>query len=179
MKIIKFAAIVLFSVFISNISFATKPSELIKEIVDEAAAVLSSSKSVNLKIETLNDMIARAGGYTDQAYKEGIGVFRGNNQIILKNFDMPLLGGDKIQVPKHTSVVEIKGEIHHPGYVQYIKGENLKYYIESAGGFTLNADIKSIMVIYVNGDVIHRTIGFRTAILAEPFLNAWYEYSNQ
>ena len=40
-------------------------------------------------------------------------------------------------------------------------------------------DCKSTSYIYVNGDAIHRTIGFRTAILAEPFLNAWYEYSSQ
>jgi len=33
---------------------------LIKEIVDEAASVLSSSKSVNLKIETLNDIAERS-----------------------------------------------------------------------------------------------------------------------
>ena len=35
-------------------------------------------------------------------------------------------------------------------------------------------DCKSTSYIYVNGDAIHRTIGFRTAILAEPFLSSWY-----
>lgn len=35
-------------------------------------------------------------------------------------------------------------------------------------------DCKATSYIYVNGDVIHRTIGFRTAILAGPFLSSWY-----
>ncbi len=59
MKAIKFALIIIFSIFINNLSLAKEPSKLIKEIVDEAASVLSSSKSVNLKIETLNDIAER------------------------------------------------------------------------------------------------------------------------
>jgi protein involved in polysaccharide export with SLBB domain len=106
------------------------------------------------RVETLDDIISRAGGYTDRAFSDGIKIFRDDTtQIILKNFNMPLMNGDSIIVPQHTSVVEIKGEIHHPGYVQYIKNKKLEYYIESAGGFTNKADKKSIMVIYANGDV--------------------------
>ena len=60
MKAIKFALIIIFSIFINNLSLAKDPNKLIKEIVDEAASVLSSSKSVNLKIETLNDIAERS-----------------------------------------------------------------------------------------------------------------------
>ena len=60
MKAIKFVLILIISVFINNVSFAKDPSLLIKEIVDEAALVLSSSKSINLKIETLNDIAERS-----------------------------------------------------------------------------------------------------------------------
>ena len=49
---------------------------------------------------------------------------------------MPLINGDSIFVPQHTSVVEISGEIYHPGYVQYIKGKKIDYYLESDGGYT-------------------------------------------
>ena len=59
MKAIKFALIIIFSIFINNLSLAKEPSKLIREIVDEAASVLSSSKSINLKIETLNDIAER------------------------------------------------------------------------------------------------------------------------
>jgi phospholipid transport system substrate-binding protein len=60
MKAIKFALIIIFSIFINNLSLAKESDQLIREIVDEAASVLSSSKSVNLKIETLNDIAERS-----------------------------------------------------------------------------------------------------------------------
>ena len=66
---------------------------------------------------------------------------------------MPLIDKDKIMVPQHTSVVQITGEIYHSGYVQFIENKNMEYYIQRAGGFTLEADQSSIMVIYANGDV--------------------------
>ena len=60
MKATRFLLIILLSTFLSNISLAKDPSSLIIEIVDEAASVLSSSKSVNVKIETLNDIAERS-----------------------------------------------------------------------------------------------------------------------
>jgi len=60
MKAIKFALIIIFSIFINNLSLAKESNQLIREIVDEAASVLSSSKSINLKIETLNDIAERS-----------------------------------------------------------------------------------------------------------------------
>ena len=60
MKVIKFALIIIFSIFINNLSLAKESDQLIREIVDEAASVLSSSKSINLKIETLNDIAERS-----------------------------------------------------------------------------------------------------------------------
>jgi len=76
MKAIKFVLIIIFSIFINNLSLAKEPSQLIREIVDEAASVLSSSKSVNLKIETLNDIAERSvdidgiGMYTLGKYRK-------------------------------------------------------------------------------------------------------------
>ena len=69
MKAIKFALIIIFSIFINNLSLAKESDQLIREIVDEAASVLSSSKSVNLKIETLNDIAER------NVDIEGIGMY--------------------------------------------------------------------------------------------------------
>ena len=60
MKTIRLALIILLSIFINNVSLAKEPSSLIIEIVDEAASVLSSSKSINVKIETLNDIAERS-----------------------------------------------------------------------------------------------------------------------
>ena len=54
MKTAKILIIILFSLFISNISHAKNPSKLISEIVDEASKILSSSDPVESKIIKLN-----------------------------------------------------------------------------------------------------------------------------
>ena len=56
-------------------------------------------------------------------------------------------------VPQHPSVVRVSGQVYNQGLVQYEKGKSLAYYIESAGGFNLDADPKKITVIYADGDV--------------------------
>ena len=56
--------------------------------------------------------VSKVSNEKDLIYKyinENIKIFREKNQIILKNFEMPLIGGDSIIVPQHTSVVEIPG----------------------------------------------------------------------
>ena len=78
MKTIRLALIIIISIFIGNAGLAKDPSSLIIEIVDEAASVLSSSKSVNLKIETLNDIAERSvdidgiGMYTLGKYRKSL-----------------------------------------------------------------------------------------------------------
>ena len=70
MKIKSFVLIILLSIFSSNISFEKDPSSLIIEIDDEAASILSSTKSVNVKIETLNDIAERSVDI------DGIGMYK-------------------------------------------------------------------------------------------------------
>tara|TARA_B100001250_G_scaffold62741_1_gene49113 strand:- start:517 stop:1107 length:591 start_codon:yes stop_codon:yes gene_type:complete len=78
MKIKRFVLILLLLIFSSNISFAKDPSSLIIEIVDEAASILSSARSVNVKIETLNDIAERSvdidgiGMYTLGKYRKAL-----------------------------------------------------------------------------------------------------------
>ena len=78
MKIKRLVLILLLLIFSSNISFAKDPSSLIIEIVDEAASILSSTRSVNVKIETLNDIAERSvdidgiGMYTLGKYRKAL-----------------------------------------------------------------------------------------------------------
>ena len=39
-------------------------------------------------IETLNDILIRAGGFTSKAYQEGIQMYRNQEQVALKDFHM-------------------------------------------------------------------------------------------
>ena len=109
--------------------------------------------SLQKKQESLQDVLKRAGGLTDEAFDEGLKLYRNNNQIALNNYNIFLIDGDSIIVPEHPGVVKIKGEVNRPGLVQYEKRKSFSSYIESAGGYTNNADKNNITVIYSNGEV--------------------------
>ena len=55
-KIIKFLLITLFTLTFSNNLYAKNPSDLIREIVDEAATILSGTANDQEKIDKLNDI---------------------------------------------------------------------------------------------------------------------------
>ena len=49
--------------------------------------------------------------------------------------------------------LEIKGLVLAPSLVRYERGKSTKSYINSAGGFSDNAQKRSVYVMYSNGDV--------------------------
>ena len=103
--------------------------------------------------ETLDDILTRAGGFTSKAYEDGIQMYRDTNKIVLQSYDIVVMDGDSLHVPKHPGVVYVKGEVYNPGLIQYKKNKNLSDYIESAGGFNIYADNNRVVIFYANGDV--------------------------
>ena len=99
-KIISFALILIFA---SNYAFAKKPSDLIKEVVDEASRILSSSDPVESKIINLNDLaennvdINRIAKYTLGKHRKTISddelnkYFKLYKKYFLKNFSSRLI----------------------------------------------------------------------------------------
>lgn len=67
--------------------------------------------------------------------------------------DVILRKGDVITVPKIASTVKISGQVRHPISVTWQDGENLKYYVKHAGGYSDNAKKRDAYVIYMNGNV--------------------------
>lgn len=61
--------------------------------------------------------------------------------------DIVLLDGDVIRVPKKFLSVKVLGQVVKPGLVPFEDGENFKFYIERAGGFTFNARTSKIRII--------------------------------
>ncbi|EAI0886227.1 polysaccharide export protein [Campylobacter coli] len=59
--------------------------------------------------------------------------------------------GDIINVPSKNNLVIVQGEVALPGAFVYNKGENLKYYINLAGGYGERADTSKVLVIRNNG----------------------------
>ena len=67
--------------------------------------------------------------------------------------DIVLRDGDRIVIPPFTNTVKINGEVMFSNTTPYIKGKNLTYYIDKAGGFTQKAMKNKCYVVYMNGSV--------------------------
>ena len=78
MNFFKIISVILIFLFISKLTYAKNPSDLINEIVDQASMVLSSDDPVESKIIKLNDIAERSvdingiGMYTLGKYRKSI-----------------------------------------------------------------------------------------------------------
>ncbi|MBA7691321.1 hypothetical protein ES703_99864 [subsurface metagenome] len=141
--------------------------------------------SLTSNSETLGDIIDKAGGFTDLAFEDGIEMYRQRQHVVLRDYFLPVMDGDSVQlprhpgiemyrgrervvlrdyslpvvaedsiyVPEHPGVVLVTGEVYNPGLIHYKTKRSLREYIESAGGYTKDANKWDVSVIYANGDV--------------------------
>ncbi len=72
----------------------------------------------------------------------------GNDQ-----WDIVLQDGDRLIVPQFNNTVSINGEVMYPNTVAYKKGAKLSYYIDQAGGYSLNAKSSRVFAVNMNGTV--------------------------
>lgn len=144
------------------------------------------------KEERVSELIARAGGVTDQAYLKGARILRVNanadsealqrltmNQssarrdslsidvytdsynvaidleMALKHpgsdYDVVLKTGDVITIPEYSGTVRVIGEVMFPNAVTYEPGKSVKYYVNAAGGYNVNAKRSKAFIVYMNG----------------------------
>jgi len=116
--------------------------------------------------ETLLSLIKRAGGLKNSAYLEGARFIRGNDNLgvvainvkkLLENEsskeDIILENNDTLFVPTVPKTVVVTGAINYPTAVKFESGQSVKYYVQRAGGFTSNANTKSLYIILANGEV--------------------------
>lgn len=68
-------------------------------------------------------------------------------------FDLILLPGDTLEVPKELQTVSMNGELLYPSSARYDRSKGFRSYIAEAGGFTRQADKKRAYVVYANGSV--------------------------
>jgi protein involved in polysaccharide export with SLBB domain len=71
--------------------------------------------------------------------------------------DFILEDGDSLYIPKQVGTVSVLGEVFNPATFRFEKKfSKVRYYIDMAGGFKENADIKSVYVHKANGSVLTR-----------------------
>ena len=78
--------------------------------------------------------------------------------------DIVLREGDAVSIPKNNNTVTINGAVMVPNTVSYMKGKDIDYYINQAGGYAANAKKRSAFVVYMNGTVSRIRSGSKTAI---------------
>jgi len=114
----------------------------------------------------ISDLIAMAGGLTNQSFIEGATLSRqsevlGNEFVaihldrIMKNpggkNDLILRNGDELHIPEFMQTVKISGSVQNPFSITFEEGKNLKYYIHKSGGFSTGALKRKTYVRYPNG----------------------------
>lgn len=55
------------------------------------------------------------------------------------NADVPVVDGDVLIVPRNTMSVQIVGQVARGGFIPWVKGKKLSFYIERAGGYLEDA----------------------------------------
>lgn len=121
--------------------------------------------------ERLNDLIAQAGGLTNEAYAAGIEFYRKKDKEGRIGIDLPLVlqdsayhdnlilaGGDSIHIPEYNPVVRVAGAVNAPLAVTWAEGKNMDFYVASAGGYSRDADKGRAYVTQPSGKVesVHR-----------------------
>lgn len=105
--------------------------------------------------ETVQQVLARAGGITPLASLNNVQVYRGGLRVGTNLFQegnqmFLLQPDDSIFIPRNTPFVEVKGQVFNPQIVGY-QGRRFMSYISAAGGVTDNGNLKKAYVQYSNG----------------------------
>ena len=155
----------------ANLNFFEKENILVLGEVNVPGAYPLTSDN-----ESLQSFLNRAGGLTSQALENGIAIYRdkkyfetnipnisvisnvsnvgdAKTRVAWQNNNIALMPGDSVIVKEKTATVFVTGSVYNPGVLEFRKGKSLRYYLNSAGGLTDQANDKGIIVLYANGIV--------------------------
>ncbi len=109
---------------------------------------------------TLPQLIAQAGGYTQQANKGQLVIFRLSGMDAFgristvryplisisngKGHLLPIQPGDSVFIPSVIGYVKVRGVVRNPGLFPYFPEKDISYYIDIAGGLVPSADKENI-----------------------------------
>ncbi|KAA6226168.1 MULTISPECIES: polysaccharide biosynthesis/export family protein [unclassified Campylobacter] len=145
-------------------SVAKTQKELIAAQLKELETIALTSPSVNAEQAAIR--ATQAG--TILEFIERAKQVEPKGQIVIENVkaysSIVLEEGDIINVPSKNNLVIVQGEVSVPGAFVYINKENLKYYIELAGGYSDRADTSRVLVIRASG----KAEKYRSSVSMKP-----------
>jgi len=126
-----------------------------------------------------------SGGYHKDADKKNVVVYLPSGAAARKKAFggiSSILPGSVIEVPfkgeeKGPEVVEVRGAVKKPTLVQFRKGERLDYYVNLCGGYRDDADLRTIVVHFADGDVQESRgiLGFNPKLLPGSVIEVAYK----
>ncbi len=150
-----------------NVLILQQPGwDLLQTVAVEGEVRFPGRYTLLHKNERIADLIARAGGLTNEAYADGVTFIRTQDGIGRVGIDLSaalraqnsrdnllLRDGDSLLVPRFSSLVLVSGAVNSPVGVTYVPGEDMDYYIRAAGGPSAKADLDRAYVTQPNGKV--------------------------
>jgi polysaccharide export outer membrane protein len=148
-----------------NVLVLQQPSWELQRVVTISGEVsFPGQYALKTRSERLADVIDRAGGFTPEAYPEGVVFTRRQGDVGRVAIDVPqamrrrsspenmlLFDSDQIHVPRRSTIVSVNGAVNAPNVVAYVPGKNLRFYVNQAGGPKRAADFKRAYVTQPSG----------------------------
>jgi len=135
--------------------------EVIKSAIESASGALES-KSENIKLKK------------DEKSEQIIIPINGeklvNSRGLDPKYNLVLMEGDIIKVPKLDNTITVLGEIQRDIKISYQKSISVKSAIRSAGGLSSNARKSKVYVVYQNGSIKSRRSFLFGLITKDPRL---------
>jgi protein involved in polysaccharide export with SLBB domain len=111
------------------------------------------------------DVIRMAGGLRDGAFLEGAALMRGPEdsarrvvfdlQRALDNASSPdnllMFDGDRLSIPRQANTIRVEGEVRRPITIAWADGKGVGYYLDAAGGLTVDGDQNGVTIVLPNG----------------------------
>jgi len=84
-------------------------------------------------------------------------------EFVKSDYNLELMGGDELLVPKMPSEVTVLGQVYNPTSLVYMRGKNAAYYLNKSGGATRDAEKDDMYIVKADGTVVSRqqsSLGF-------------------
>lgn len=118
------------------------------------------------KSENLLELVRKAGGPTSESFLYGSTFTRDGKRLMIDleklvndedtEQDVILNNSDEIFIPRAPNTVFVTGEVNNPGLYKFIPGDDIKDYIDKAGGTTDSSNY--ILYTKANGET--KKVGF-------------------
>ncbi|MGB9079890.1 MAG: SLBB domain-containing protein [Desulfuromonadaceae bacterium] len=82
-------------------------------------------------------------------------------------YDLPMEGGDILDVPARSSVVNVLGNVYNPNSFVHLQGKDAGWYLEKTGGPVADAETSEMYVLQADGSVYSRQQSFFGGFLSK------------